>query len=301
MGPITYEVHQPNQRKKKQVYHVNLLKPWHAQEGLLITPYPPEPALGPQVPELDKTEEPQLGNMLSVNQQKQAQCLLEAFWKTFITRPGQTTVIRHMIQTTLGQVVQEATCPLPRQMREIVEKEIQTMVELGVIKQSQSEWRSPIVLVPKPDGSHHFCIDFRKVNAISKFDAYPMPRIDELLDRLGTANYITTLDLTKGYWQIPLDPHFREKTAFTTPTGLYQFFQMPFGLHGTPATFQRMTDHLLSPHITYAATYLDNVVIYSHHWEEHLLRVVVVLWTIRNQASQPTQRNVGLDGRKLPT
>ncbi len=94
---------------------------------------------------------------------------------------------------------------------------------LGVIEESHSNWASPIVLVPKTDGSVRFCVDYRKVNAVLKFDAYPMPRVDELLDRLGAARFYSTLDLTKGYWQIPLSPLSKEKTAFTTPFGLHQF------------------------------------------------------------------------------
>ncbi len=80
------------------------------------------------------------------------------------------------------------------------------MKELGVIEPSMSEWSSPMVIVPKKDGSLHVCIDFRKLNAQSKFDAYPMPRVDDLLEKIGRAQYITTLDLCKGYWQVPLNP-----------------------------------------------------------------------------------------------
>ncbi|CAM5106316.1 unnamed protein product [Natator depressus] len=166
-------------------------------------------------------------------------------------------------------------------MWEAVEEEVQAMLDLGVIEHSQSEWRSPVVLVPKPDGSRRFCIDFQRVNAISKFDAYPMPRVDELLDRLGEACYITTLDLTKGYWQIPLDPRFKEKTAFATPSGLYHFTRMPFSLHGAPATFQCLMDRVLQPHTKYAATYLDDVVIYGNNWEEHLNQVAAALRDLR--------------------
>ncbi len=82
---------------------------------------------------------------------------------------------------------------------------------MGVIEESHSDWASPIVLVPKTDGSIRFCVDYRKVNAVSKFDAYPMPRVDELLDRLGTARFYSTLDLTKGYWQIPLSSFVQRK------------------------------------------------------------------------------------------
>ncbi len=101
------------------------------------------------------------------------------------------------------------------------------MLNLGVIEESHSDWASRIVLVPKTDGSVRFCVDYRKVNAVSKFDAYPMPRVDELLDRLGAAHIYSTLDLTKGYWQIPLPPLSKEKTALTTPFGLHQFVTLP--------------------------------------------------------------------------
>ncbi|CAJ0968166.1 unnamed protein product [Ranitomeya imitator] len=147
------------------------------------------------------------------------------------------------------------------------------MLDLGVIEESHSAWSSPIVLIPKPDGSIRFCNDFRKLNAVSKFDAYPMPRVDELIDRLGKARYITTLDLTKGYWQIPLAEAAREKTAFATPEGLFQYVYMPFGLHGAPATFQRLMDRVLRPHRQYASAYLDDIVIYSMDWETHLQKV----------------------------
>ncbi len=115
--------------------------------------------------------------------------------------------------------------------------------------------RALIVLVPKTDGSVRFCVDYRKVNAVSKFEAYPMPRVDELLDQLGTARIYSTLDLTKGYWQIPLSPLSKEKTAFTTPFVLHQFVTLPFGFFGVPATFQRLMDKILHPHTAYGAAY----------------------------------------------
>ena len=118
-------------------------------------------------------------------------------------------------------------------------------------------------LVPKPDGTLRFCNDFRKLNEVSHFDAYPIPCIDELVDQLGKAKYLTTLDLTKGYWQIPLAKDARENTAFSTPDGLFQYTVLPFGLHGAPATFQRLMDKLLQHHANCAATYLDDIVIHS--------------------------------------
>lgn len=108
-----------------------------------------------------------------------------------------------------------------------------------------SDWAAPIVLVKKKDkkdGGMRLCVDYRRLNSVTKVDAYPMPRVDEMLDRLGTARYISTLDLTRGYWQEPVEECDQQKTAFTTPFGLYQFCRMPFELQGAPATFQRMID-----------------------------------------------------------
>ena len=112
-------------------------------------------------------------------------------------------------------------------------RELQALLEEGLIEEFTSEWSSPTVIVKK-DGSNCICVDYRKVNAVSKFDAYPMPWISEMLDSIGDATYITTL----GYWQVPMDEQDREKTAFSSPFGLMQFTVMPFGLSGAPATFQ---------------------------------------------------------------
>ena len=117
------------------------------------------------------------------------------------------------------------------------------MLENGIIEVSTSDWASPIVLVKKKDGSLHLCVDYRRLNSVSQFDAYPMPRVDDLIDQIGQAKFISTLDLTRGYWQVPVAEEARHKTAFITPFGLFQFIVMPFGLSGAPATFQWMMDH----------------------------------------------------------
>ncbi|KAL1258478.1 hypothetical protein QQF64_011722 [Cirrhinus molitorella] len=136
-------------------------------------------------------------------------------------------------------------------------------------------------MVPKPDGTLRFYSDFRRLNEVSEFDGYPMPRVEELLDRLGRARYISTLDLTKGYWQVELTKEAKPKTAFSTPSGHWQYRTLPFGLHGAPATFQRMMDILLRPHQAYAAAYLDDVVVHSERWEDHLERLRRVLLELR--------------------
>lgn len=119
----------------------------------------------------------------------------------------------------------------------------------------------------KKDGTLRFCVNFSKLNAISAFDPYPKPRVDELVERLGKAKYLSTLDLCKGYWQIPLTDTSKELTAFRGPSGLYHFTVMPFGLHGAAATFQRTMDCVLRGTEDFAAAYIDGVVIYSSSWK----------------------------------
>jgi len=97
-----------------------------------------------------------------------------------------------------------------------------------------------------------------------------MPRIEEMFESIGAAAVITTLDLAKGYWQIPMEASSREKTAFTTPFGLFEFQVMPFGLHNAPATFQRLMNYVLRDCREFAMAYIDDIVIFSRSWEEHL-------------------------------
>ena len=151
------------------------------------------------------------------------------------------------------------------------------MLQANVIRPSISPWAPPIVLVTKKDGSVHFCVDYRKLNQVAKFDAYPMPQIEEMIDMIGPAGVTTTLDLAKGYWQIPMDEESKDKTAFTTPFGLYEFEVMPFGLHSAPATFQRMINHTLRDCYHFARAYLDDIMIFSRSWEEHLVHLWKVL------------------------
>ncbi|CAM5092865.1 unnamed protein product [Eretmochelys imbricata] len=141
---------------------------------------------------------------------------------------------------------------------------------MGIIRPSGSAWASPVVLVPKRDGEIRFCMDYHKLNAVTRPDNYPMPCTDELLEKLGRAQFISTLDLTKGYWQVPLDESAKERSAFTTHLGLYEFNVLPFGLRNAPTTFQRLVDGLLAGLGEYAVAYLDDVAIFSDSWAEHL-------------------------------
>ena len=114
------------------------------------------------------------------------------------------------------------------------------MLSTGVIEPSISEWTSPVCLVKKPDGTYRFCIDYRRVNAVSRKDAFPIPDIQDALDSLRGARCFATLDVLSGYWQLGLMDRAKERSAFCTRRGLSQFTRMPFGLSGAPATYCRM-------------------------------------------------------------
>lgn len=124
---------------------------------------------------------------------------------------------------------------------------------------------------------------------MSVFDTYPMPRVDALIHKVGGATCLSTIDLTKGYWQIPLDVNSKAQTAFSAPSGLYQFTKMPFGLHHAAASFQRLMDHTLWGLQDCAVGYIDNILIFSHSWKEHLIHLRRVLCTLR-QAGLVTNR-----------
>ncbi|XP_039532215.1 uncharacterized protein LOC120482205 [Pimephales promelas] len=283
VGDLNYEVIRTDRGGGRQTYHLNLLKKWvEAEAVMLATVVSGEEDLGPEA--RVKSQSFSLapsGDHLSPSQLTDIKRVQAEFSDVFSPLPGRTNLIQHHVETDPGVVVRCRPYRLPEHKKKTVQAELETMLDMGVIEESNSDWASPIVLVPKPDGSVRFCVDYRKVNAVSKFDAYPMPRIDELLDRLGSARFYSTLDLTKGYWQIPLSPMSKEKTAFTTPFGLHQFVTLPFGLFGAPATFQRLMDRILRPHAAYAAAYLDDIIIYSNDWQRHMQYLRAVLKTLR--------------------
>ena len=142
------------------------------------------------------------------------------------------------IETGEAAPVKQPPHHIPFLQRGKVAKLMKDMTKKGVIQPSTSAWASPIVLVLKRDGTHCFCVDYRKLNAVTKRDVYFLPRIDNILDTLGKSRYFTMLDLTSGFWQIGMDPATREKSAFVTHRGLHEFVRMPFGMCNAPATFQ---------------------------------------------------------------
>ncbi|CAM4581181.1 unnamed protein product [Lepidochelys kempii] len=218
-----------------------------------------------------------LSDQLTPAQQAEVREVLHPYQQLFSNQPGCTNLTVHRMQTGSHPPIRCSPFRVTGKTAQDLEREVRDMLALGVIQPSASSWASLVVLVPKKDGSVRFCVDYRKLNAITVSDAYPMPRPDELLDKLGGAWYLTTMDLTKGYWQVPLDADARLKSAFITPLGLYEFLTLPFGLKGAPATFQRLVDQLLRGMESFAVAYIDDICVFSQTWEDHVSQVREVL------------------------
>ena len=125
------------------------------------------------------------------------------------------------------------------------------------------------------------CVEYRKLNSITTNDPYPLPNIEQLIANLGNSSYITTLDLTKGYHQVPVKKDQIEKTTFITPYGKYEYLTMPFGLVTAPSTFQRLMDRILQGLHGFTVAYLDDILIHSSMWEEHLENLTIVFDKLR--------------------
>ena len=286
VGTVTYQIDMFDTRKRRRIFHVNMLRKWHTPNATSFLAEDDD-AMDIENEEVvmwrgDEVEDqPVVSKELDTEKHAELQILLGEFSDVLRSTPGRTSMAEHNIETGTANPIRLPPYRLPHAYRETVRKELNEMEESGVIEPSVSEWASPVVLVQKKDGTMRFCVDYRKLNSVSRTDAYPMPRVDDLIDRLGTAKYITTLDLTRGYWQVPMAKGACTRTAFTTPFGLYQFRVMPFGLQGAPATFQRMMDQLIRGMETFAGAYLDDLVIHSSTWEDHLRQIRAVLERLR--------------------
>ena len=206
---------------------------------------------------------------LQSSQAHEVKSLLKRYRHVLTDLPGHSSLVKHDIKLTVTEPVRSKPYPLPHALRDTVKEEIQSMLKMDVIEMSESPYASPIVLVMKKDGTQRFCIDFRRLNRITIFDAEPIPDPEEIFAKLSKDRYFTKIDLSKGYWQIPLQDSAKEKTAFITPDGLYQFRTMPFGLVNAPATFSRMMRMMLRG-MSNVCNFIDDILVHTKTWEEHI-------------------------------
>ena len=288
-----YIVETPDRRRKTRVCHVNMLKPYFARSDSAPPVSPPAPvaSIVSVAPSLYSPESDGLRSKASGGSSLQNSVILKNLPdylqhldslaqadiislinnnpSLFSDTPSRTTVLSHDVDVGGNAPIKQHAYRVNPIKRSLFKKEVDYLLEHGLAIPSSSAWSSPCLLVPKSDGSQRFCTDFRKVNNITKPDSYPLPRMEDCVDRVGAAKFVTKLDLLKGYWQVPLTDRASEISAFVTPDGLYQYTVMPFGLRNAPATFQRLMRTVLAG-VGNCEVYLDDVVAYSDTWQEHM-------------------------------
>lgn len=164
-----------------------------------------------------------------------------------------------------------------------LKKQIKQLLALGFIEPSSSPYGAPVLFVQKKDGSLRMCIDYRALNKITIKNKYPLPRIDDILDKLNGCAYLSSIDLKSGYWQLQIDENDVPKTAFRTPMGHYQFKVLSFGLTNAPATWQNAMNDIFRQHLDeFVVVYLDDILIFSKSKEEHYNHLRIVLQTLRD-------------------
>uniref|UniRef100_A0A224Z7U7 RNA-directed DNA polymerase n=1 Tax=Rhipicephalus zambeziensis TaxID=60191 RepID=A0A224Z7U7_9ACAR len=212
------------------------------------------------------------------HQRNQLEAVLTPFSGMFTEHPGKTDVLVHRINTGDAQPWRCNPRPLSQHKRALLDRALDEMIDTGAVRPSESPWAFPVVLAPKKDGTARLCVDYRKLNAVTVRDSYPLPAISSITYALGNAKFFTTIDCSRGYLQIEVHPDDVAKTAFTCHRGLFEFVRMPFGLSNSPSSYQRMMDMVLGDaKFNYALWYLDDVTVFSRTFEEHLEHLHTVL------------------------
>ena len=264
-------------KDNKKVLHVNNLKLFHGRE---------EDIMRLSVIAEDVSEDDDAGIRMSGRcsdfEDAAVERLKQEFPEVFSDLPGKTDLCKLKIDT--GDAVPIALRPYrpPDRMKEGVREEVEKLLELGVAEPSFSPWASPVVPVPKKDGSLRICVDFRRLNSVTVADPYYMVTLEEILEKVGNSGCLSKLDLSKGFYQIGIEEESRDKTAFVTPFGKYCFNRMPFGLRNAPAIFQRTMEEVLRGCYQFSAPYIDDILVFSRNGAEQFEHLRQVLGALRN-------------------
>ena len=195
---------------------------------------------------------------------------------------GYTETVKHKIPTTDQVPVAQPYRRIPPNQFQEAKDHIRKLLDNGIIQESHSPYAAPIVLVRKKDGSLRLCVDYRRLNAKTVRDQFPLPRIEESIDAIGNAKWFSTMDLASGFNQVAMDEEDRHKTAFTTPFGIFEYNRMPMGMTNSPATFQRLMQTCLNDYIfQILLVYLDDIIVYSNTFDEHIERLDRVFTRLR--------------------
>lgn len=214
---------------------------------------------------------------------------------------GLTSYISHHIETGDADPIRKAPYRRSFAERKVMKDICNDLATNDIIEETDSPWASPVVLVRKRDGTWRFCVDWRELNKVTKKDSMPLPRIDDTLDRLSGSQYFTKIDLTSGYYQVELNAESRAKTAFVTPDGHYQFKRLGMGLCNAPATFQRLMYKVLGNMLwTNSMAYLDDIVIFSKTFDQHMKHVEEVLIRLNDAGLKLKPKKCSIARKSLP-
>ena len=276
-GRVDYLVDMGKGKGRVKVLHINNLKKYYPRT---------EEVLRLALVAEDWSDDEEVGTKLQGKfegfEEEAVVCQLkEEYPEVFSDLPGKTSACQLKIDT--GEAAPRRSHPyrVPDRLKESVRAEVNKLVELGIVVPSNSPWASPVVPVPKSDGTVRVCVDYRKLNEVTTADPYYMATMDEILERVGSSKIISKIDLAKGFYQVEVEPLSQEKTAFVSPYGKFEFQRMPFGLKNAPAMFQRLMEVVLGDCYNYSAPYIDDIIVYSENAEEHVQHLRCVLEALR--------------------
>ena len=297
---------------RERLYHANLLKKYVERPvdkeddvptvAMVVVeetdPLPPleHPLPLPTLQAKETVEEIHFGPKLTKKQRTEALTLVRKHRKILSDVPLRTNLMEFEMNVESAKPVRVKQYQLPHAKLETVKSEVETMKKLGVIEPAASPYNAPVVLVNKKEGDVRFCVDYRRLNDVTVFDAEPLPDTEYLFSTLKEAKYFTKIDLSKGFWQIPIKKELRHLTAFTTPSGQYQFTVMPFGLKTAVASFSRMMRALLEPlKCKDIHNFMDDILVASKTWAEHMTALKLILQRLEeaNLSAKPSKCFLG--------
>ena len=244
----------------------------------------------PTVKSKENFRDVHINSDLTKDQHSQIKRLVYSYSDILTDLPGRTNLGKHEVKLIDDKPVRQRPYPIPHSLRNKIQDEVDSMLKMGIVEHSDSPYASPLVIVKKPDGSDRYCVDFRRINAKTIFDAEPISDQSEIFAKLAKDRYFTKIDLSKGYWQIPMDEGAKPLTAFITHHGLFQWRTMPFGMVNAGASFSRIMRKLLKglPNVD---NYIDDILIHTPTFDEHFQSLKEVLKRLRmaNLTARPSK------------
>ena len=277
LSAVNYLIGEVDHKKRRKVVHVNMFKKFKEREL--------EVCALTVIAEDHGLED---GNVFLIDEEcdefdnNELLGVLSEFDSVMSDIPGETSVAKMSIDIEHGtRVIFQRPYRIPDRLKYGVKQEIDLLLESNIIEPSESAWASPCVPVVKPNGKVRLCIDYRRLNSVTPQVQQYIPTLDDVLERTGGAKVLSKLDLSKGFYQVQMEEASKDLTTFISPWGKYHFKRMPFGLRNAPATFQALIESVLRQCAEFAVVYIDDVLVYSNSWAEHLQHLKHVLEALK--------------------